>query len=69
MKFVPYEKMSKKNRKKIDCARRKDWNGVNPATKIVPDKRLEILEQEEIDAAWDEWDEWDEWEEDFLPFF
>ena len=34
-KFVPYEKMSKKERKKLDSAKRRDWNGLNPVTRIA----------------------------------
>lgn len=38
-KFIPYEKLSKKEQRKIDQIKRKDWNGVNPVTQIVPDKK------------------------------
>lgn len=34
-KFVPYEKLSKKEQKKIDAEKRRDWNGIDPATKVV----------------------------------
>ncbi len=34
-KFVSYDKMSKKEKKKIDSAKRGSWNGVDPATKMV----------------------------------
>ncbi|MBO5163044.1 MAG: hypothetical protein J6B75_01165 [Ruminococcus sp.] len=34
-KFVPYEKMSKKERKKLNSAKRRDWNGLNPVTRIA----------------------------------
>ncbi len=34
-KFVPYEKCSKKAKKRIDAKKRGDWNGVNPVTRIV----------------------------------
>jgi len=34
-KFVPYEKLSKKEQKKIDAGKRRDWNGIDPATKVV----------------------------------
>lgn len=40
MNFVPYAKMSKKERKKIDSAKRGSWNGVNPVTRIVENKKL-----------------------------
>lgn len=38
MKFTPYEKLSKKEKRKINLMKRKSWNGINPATKVVPDK-------------------------------
>jgi hypothetical protein len=34
-KFVSYDKMSKKEKKKIDSSKRGSWNGVDPATKVV----------------------------------
>lgn len=34
-KFVPYEKMSKKERRKIDSKSRRDWNGLNPVTRVA----------------------------------
>lgn len=34
-KFIPYEKMSKKEKRKLDSAKRRDWNGLNPATRIA----------------------------------
>jgi hypothetical protein len=38
-KFVAYEKMSKKERKKIDAIKRRDWNGVHPSTKTIQGKK------------------------------
>ena len=32
-KFIPYEKLSKKEKRKIDQARRQTWNGLNPVTR------------------------------------
>ncbi|MBR5371459.1 MAG: hypothetical protein IK130_04520 [Oscillospiraceae bacterium] len=38
--FVPYEKMSKKQRRAVDKLRRRDWNGVCPVTRVAePDKK------------------------------
>lgn len=34
-KFTAYEKMSKKNRRKIDLAKRNDWSGLNPVTRVA----------------------------------
>lgn len=32
-KFIPYEKMSKKQKKQYNALKRRDWNGVNPVTR------------------------------------
>ena len=32
-KFIPYEKLSKKEKRKIDQAGRQTWNGLNPVTR------------------------------------
>ena len=34
-KFVPYGKMSKKAKRKFDISKRRDWNGLNPITRIA----------------------------------
>ncbi len=34
-KFVPYEKMSKKEKRRVDLSKRNDWNGINPVTRIA----------------------------------
>ena len=34
-KFVSFEKMSKKEQKKINSAQRRDWNGINPVTRVT----------------------------------
>ncbi|MBQ2084783.1 MAG: hypothetical protein II464_00760 [Oscillospiraceae bacterium] len=31
--MVPYEKMSKKARKELDSRKRRNWGGLNPATR------------------------------------
>ena len=37
-KFVPYEKMNKKQKREIDNRKRNIWS-VNPVSKVVPDKK------------------------------
>ncbi len=37
--FVSYDKMSKKEQKKLNSAKRRDWNGVNLVTRVAPDKK------------------------------
>ena len=32
-KFTPYEKLSKKEKRKVDQARRQTWGGLNPVTR------------------------------------
>lgn len=38
-KFVPYEKCSKKEKKRQDAAKRGDWNGVRPVTQVEEDRK------------------------------
>ena len=38
-KFVSFEKMSKKEQKKLNAEKRRDWNGLNPVTRITPDNK------------------------------
>ena len=32
-KFIPFEKLSKKEQKKLNALKRRDWNGINPVTR------------------------------------
>jgi len=32
-KFVPYEKLSKKEKRRMDTAKRGTWQGINPVTR------------------------------------
>ena len=32
-KFIPYEKLSKKEKRKLDLAKRQTWGGLNPVTR------------------------------------
>lgn len=38
-KFVPYEKCSKKEKKRQDAEKRSDWNGVCPVTQVEEDHK------------------------------
>ena len=40
MKFIPFDKLSKKEQKKRNQAKRGDWKDVNPITKVVPSKKI-----------------------------
>ena len=32
-KFIPYKKLSKKEKRRIDVSARKTWNGISPVTR------------------------------------
>jgi hypothetical protein len=34
-KFIPYEKLSKKEQKRINLLKRNSWNNINPVTRIA----------------------------------
>ncbi len=53
-KFVPYEKRSKKERKKIDAVKRRDWNGVDPSTKTIPSKKNVHMRKPKHPTGYDE---------------
>ncbi len=38
-KFVPYEKMGKKQKRALDLMRRKDWSGVRPVTRKIESEK------------------------------
>lgn len=38
-KFVPYEKLSKKDRRAVDQARRQSWGELNPVTRCPENSR------------------------------
>ena len=38
-RYVPLEKRSKKEQRKVHAARRASWNGVDPVTRTVPNKK------------------------------
>ena len=40
MKFIPFDKLSKKEQKKRNQAKRGDWKEINPITKVVPSKKI-----------------------------
>lgn len=33
-KFIPYEKLSKKERRRLDAAKRGSWGGLDPVTRV-----------------------------------
>ncbi len=38
-KFIPYEKLSKKEQKRLNQLKRTGWGSINPVTRTVPDKK------------------------------
>lgn len=36
--YVPFEKLSKREQKRINTEKRGSWNGVNPVTRMTKDK-------------------------------
>ncbi|MBP5267139.1 MAG: hypothetical protein J6Z29_00955 [Ruminococcus sp.] len=44
-KFIPYEKMSAKERRKIDNMSRRTWGGTVPVTKKVPSGKIYTRKQ------------------------
>ena len=39
MRFVPYENLSKKKKKKVDSQKRRDWGGLSPVTRVKESKK------------------------------
>ncbi len=39
VKFIPYEKLSKKERRKLDAAKRGSWGGLSPVTRVPGNPR------------------------------
>lgn len=40
MKLIPLNKQSKKAQKRYHARNRRDWNGVNPRTRVVKSKKV-----------------------------
>ena len=40
LKMVPLNKQSKKRQRAYHAAKRGDWNGVSPVTRVVPSKKV-----------------------------
>lgn len=52
-KFIPYEKLSKREKRKLDAARRNTWGSLNPATRRPENprayKRKKLRIEEDLD--------------------
>ena len=38
-KFIPYEKLSKKEKRKLNAAKRGSWGGLDPVTRVPPNPK------------------------------
>ncbi len=45
-KFIPFEKLSKKEQKKINLKSRNNWGEVNPSTKVVDTSKKKYSRKE-----------------------
>jgi hypothetical protein len=50
-KFVPYEKLSKKEKKKADAAKRTTWGDINPVTRMPANSKAYNRSKAKRDAA------------------
>ena len=41
-KYIPYEKLSKKEKRKLDQARRQTWGDVNPVSRIPENSKAYV---------------------------
>ncbi|MCL2664086.1 MAG: hypothetical protein FWE82_00590 [Defluviitaleaceae bacterium] len=52
-KFVQLDKLSKRARKERDARERRTWGGLNPATRVLQNKKTDRREK----ARWDAYDD------------
>ena len=38
-KFTSFDKLSKKEQKKLNAEKRRDWNGINPVTRVTQENK------------------------------
>ena len=50
-KFVPYEKMSKKEKKKIDALKRSDWGMINPSVRTFDTDKTKYTRKQKHKGA------------------
>ena len=50
-KYVSPEKRSKKEKQRYYAAKRGDWNGIKPVTRVIPDrKKQKLIRQKELEC-------------------
>lgn len=52
--FIPYDKLSKKEKKKLDSAKRRDWNGMNPVTRVADENKKAYRRKSKHPVSFDE---------------
>ena len=53
-KFVPFEKMSKKEQKKLNDSKRRDWKGLNPVTRVAGEDKKSYKRKPKHPERYDE---------------
>lgn len=53
-KFVSYDKLSKKEKKKLDSAQRRDWQGLNPVTRVADENKKAYKRRSKYPVSFDE---------------
>lgn len=49
-KFIPFDKLSKKEKRKRNNEKRGDWGNTNPATKVIPNTYKQRREKEKAES-------------------
>ena len=44
-KFIPYEKLSKKEKRRLDSKKRRTWGGSDPSTRVIRSKKTYTRKQ------------------------
>ena len=52
--FIPYEKLSKKEKKKLNLAKRRDWHGLNPVTRVADENKKAYKRKPKHPVSFDE---------------
>ena len=54
-KFVPFEKLSKKEQKKRNAEKRRDWGGISPVTRVAGDEKKHYTRKKKHHRSDEEW--------------
>lgn len=50
-KFIPFDKLSKKEKRKRNNEKRGDWGNTNPSTKVIPDTHKQRRDDEHMKSC------------------